>query len=170
MVQKIAPTSFTPSLEYYHRRQLEVEGKVTPKAIEATKAPVLTKGKKDKQPEDVLETNYKKWANNPADIPFVRRAIFILKMLSESADMELSVEEQHNLEVLSSQTDKLLTDWYETPERIRTLPQVDAAFKDQLTQIAEGVNSMTDSVTQNLVRNLNAGTGFIQAKFNPPKL
>lgn len=165
-VETVKPTVITPLIKEYEQRQLEIEGRVAPKAVEEKKEPAPAKGKKDKRPENVLETNYKKWANNPADIPFVKKAVSVLKIVSEAAVMELSVEEQHNLEVLSNQTETLLSNWYETPEEVRNLSQVKEAFDGQLAEISEGAKTLTINASENLVRTLNIGTGFIQTKYN----
>lgn len=161
VVQKLEPSSLTPLLEHYTQRTLEVEGKVAPKVIE-------TKSGKKRQ-ETVMEANYRKWANNRAAVPFVKTAIVVLKTISSTSSLDLSLEDQHNLEVLSTQTEKLLSNWYETPEEVRNLPQVKEAFDGQLAEISEGTKNLTVNASENLVRNLNIGTGFIQTKYNNNK-
>lgn len=165
VVEKIKPTVMTPLIQEYKQRQLEIEGRVAPKAVEAKMVTAPNKNKKLPE-KTILESNYEKWMNNSADIPFVKKSVVVLKTLSEAASLELSIEEEHNLEVLSKQTDTLLSEWYATPERIRNLSEVKKAFSQQLTEIEEGTDNMTTSASKNLVRNLNAGAGFIQAKFN----
>lgn len=163
VVYKTAPSALTPLIEQYKQRQLEIEGKVAPVAIEA---PKQEKSKSEGQPKTVLETNYAKWASNKAQIPLVMESVKVLEMLSAMSALKLTTEERHNLEVLSQQTDELLTNFFNTPEAIRTMPAVERALHEQLVQIEEGVTNARVSGAESFIHNLRVGTDFIKTKFN----
>jgi hypothetical protein len=153
----------TPIIAQYQQRQLELEGKVAPAAIEQAKP---QKNKTSPKQETVLENNYSKWANNKAQIPLVMESIKVLETLSAMSALKLTTEERHNLEVLSNQTDELLTNYFGTPETIRTMPAVERALYEQLVQIEEGVSGFKAQGADNFIRNLRVGTDFIKTKFN----
>ena len=144
-------------LESATQLQLEREGKSKPKEI--------TSSTPTKAETTVMEENYTKWANNKAEIPFIKDTINVLKKLATCPTTQLSIEETHNLEVLSNQTETLLSNWYDTPEQVRELPQVGDAFREQLTKIEEAVNDITLHTSEGIVRELKLGTKFITEKF-----
>jgi hypothetical protein len=161
VVYKPRPTALTPLIAEYKQRQLEIEGKVAPAMIEAPKPKSIPE-----KPATVLEQNYAKWSGNKAQIPFVVESIKVLETLSSMSALKLTTEERHNLEVLSSQTDELLTNFFNTPEAIRTMPAVERALHEQLVQIEEGVTNIQVNGAENFIRNLRIGTDFIKTKFN----
>lgn len=161
VVYRTAPSALTPIIAQYHQRQLEIEGKVVPSAIGATKPKAISE-----KPVTVLEQNYNKWASNKAQIPLVMESIKVLETLSAMSALKLTTEEQHNLEVLSGQTDELLTNFFNTPEAIRTMPAVERALHEQLVQIEEGVTKIQVNGAESFIRNLRIGTDFIKTKFN----
>lgn len=161
VVYKPKPTALTPLIAEYKQRQLEIEGKVAPAAIEQAKPKELTE-----KVVAVLEQNYSKWASNKAQIPLVVESIKVLETLSAMSVLKLTTEERHNLEVLSGQTDELLTNFFNTPEAIRTMPAVERALHEQLVQIEESVTSIQANGAENFIRNLRIGTDFIKTKFN----
>lgn len=160
-VHRVAPSALTPIIAQYHQRQLEIEGRVAPTAIEQAKP-----AKTGEKQETVLEQNYRKWANNKAQIHLVVEAVKVLETLSAMSALKLTIEERHNLEVLSGQTDELLTNFFNTPEAIRTMPAVERALHDQLVQIEEGMSGIQANGADNFIRNLRVGTEFIKTKFN----
>lgn len=162
VVYKTAPSALTPIIAQHHQRQLEIEGKVAPIAIEQLKPAKAITAK----PATVLEQNYTKWANTKAQIPLVMESIKVLETLSAMSSLKLTIEERHNLEVLSAQTDELLANFFNTPEAIRTMPAVERALHEQLVQIEEGVNNIKVNGAENFIRNLHVGTDFIKTKFN----
>lgn len=157
-------TKVTRTLNKFTERQLIAEGKIAPKAI-TRQSKVINPSSKKKQPVTAVEANYKKWANNPTSIPFVSKTIAVLKSAASMSSPQLSVEDEHNLEVLSNQAEQLLTDWFATPEHVRNHEKVKEAFNEQLAEITEAVSQFATGLSDNVVRNLNAGTGFIRAKF-----
>lgn len=161
VVYKVAPSIMTPIIAQYQQRQLEIEGKVAPAAIEPAKPKALSE-----KHETVLEQNYAKWVGNKAQIPLVVESIKVLQTLSAMSALKLTTEERHNLEVLSSQTDDLLTNFFNTPEAIRTMPAVERALHEQLVEIEEGVTNIQVNGAENFIRNLRIGTDFIKTKFN----
>lgn len=161
VVYKPKPTALTPLIAEYKQRQLEIEGKVAPAAIEQAKPKALTE-----KVVTVLEQNYSKWASNKAQIPLVVESIKVLETLSAMSVLKLTTEERHNLEVLSGQTDELLTNFFNTPEAIRTMPAVERALHEQLVQIEESVTNIQANGAENFIRNLRIGTDFIKTKFN----
>lgn len=161
VVYRTAPSALTPIIAQYHQRQLEIEGKIVPPAIEAAKPKTISE-----KPVTVLEQNYNKWANNKAQIPLVMESIKVLETLSAMSALKLTTEERHNLEVLSGQTDELLTNFFNTPEAIRTMPAVERALHEQLVQIEEGVTNIQVNGAENFIRSLRIGTDFIKTKFN----
>jgi hypothetical protein len=82
------------------------------------------------------------------------------------SSLSLTTEERHNLEVLSNQTEELLTNFFNTPESIRLMPAVQQALRDHLTQIEEGVSSVKVKGAEDFIRNLKVGTEFIKTKFS----
>jgi hypothetical protein len=162
VVYRAAPSALTPIIAQHHQRQLEIEGKITPIAIEQSKTLKAITVK----PETVLEQNYAKWANTKAQIPLVIESIKVLKTLSAMSSLKLTIEERHNLEVLSAQTEELLANFFNTPEAIRTMPEVERALHEQLVQIEVGVNKIQVDGAENFIRNLHLGTEFIKTKFN----
>jgi hypothetical protein len=161
VVYRTAPSVLTPIIAEYHQRQLEIEGKVAPRSIEAAKPKAVSE-----KPVTVLEQNYNKWASNKAQIPLVVESIKVLETLSAMSALKLTTEERHNLEVLSGQTDELLTNFFNTPEAIRNMPAVERALHEQLVQIEEGVTNIQVNGAENFIRNLRIGTDFIKTKFN----
>lgn len=161
VVYKPRPTALTPLIAEYKQRQLEIEGKVAPAMIEEPKPKSIPE-----KPATVLEQNYAKWSGNKAQIPFVVESIKVLETLSSMSALKLTTEERHNLEVLSGQTDELLTNFFNTPEAIRTMPAVERALHEQLVQIEEGVTKIQVDGAENFIRNLRIGTDFIKTKFN----
>lgn len=161
VVYKPRPTALTPLIAEYKQRQLEIEGKVAPAAIEQAKPKALS----EKSATTVLEQNYAKWSNNKAQIPFVVESIKVLETLSAMSALKLTTEETHNLEVLSGQTDELLTNFFDTPEAIRTMPAVERALHEQLVEIEQVMGSIQANGAENFIRNLHIGTDFIKTKF-----
>ena len=164
VVYKTSPSAMTPIIAAYQQRQLEIEGRIAPAAIESPK-PVKTSAPKT---HSVLVTNHKKWAENKAQIPLVMESIKVLETLAGMSSLNLTTEEQHNLEVLSNQTEELLTNFFNTPESIRLMPAVQQALRDHLTQIEEGVSSVKVKGAEDYVRDLKVSTEFIKTKFNNP--
>jgi hypothetical protein len=162
VVYRTAPSTLTPIIAQYHQRQLEIEGKVVPAAIEQAKAIKAN----SERPVTVLEQNYAKWSSNKAQIPLVVESLKVLQTLSAMSSLNLTIEERHNLEVLSGQTDELLTNFFNTPEAIRTMPAVEHALHEQLVQIEAGVSSIQVNGAEDFIRNLRVGTEFIKTKFN----
>lgn len=163
VVYKTAPSALTPIIDHYKQRQLEIEGKIAPVAIEA---PKQEKTRNVEQDKTVLEATYSKWASNKAQIPLVVESVKVLETLSAMSALKLTTEERHNLEVLSGQTDELLTNFFNTPEAIRTMPAVERALHEQLVEIEEGVTKIQVNGAENFIRNLRIGTDFIKTKFN----
>lgn len=161
VVYRTAPSVLTPIIAKHHQRQLEIEGKVAPAAIEQMKSPQAITSKS----ESLLERNYVKWADTKAQIPLVMESIKVLETLSAMSSLKLTIEERHNLEVLSVQTEELLTNFFNTPEAIRTMPAVERALHEQLVQIEEGMASIQTNGAENFIRNLSVGTDFIKTKF-----
>lgn len=161
VVYRKIPSKLTPLIEHHQKRQLEAEGKIAP-------IPLPEKEKKKKElltSKTVLEANYSKWSASKAQIPFVVDAVAILKILASMSSLPLSLEERHNLEVLSNQTEELLTNFFNTPELIREMPAVSAALKEQLAHIKMGVTNSKTSGVDNYIRNIEVGTEFIRTKF-----
>lgn len=163
VVYKVTPSRMTPIIAQYQHRQLEIEGKVAPAAIEQAKPKVH---EEKTTTVTVLEQNYAKWAGNKAQIPLVVESIKVLETLSAMSALKLTTEERHNLEVLSGQTNELLTNFFNTPEAIRAMPAVERALHEQLVEIEEGVTNIQVSGAENFIRNLRIGTDFIKTKFN----
>ena len=163
VIHKTAPSAMTPLIEHYHQQRLEIEGKVVPAAIEQTPAKAVTPTEKS---QTVMDKNYAKWAANKAQIPLIQESIKVLETLSAMSSLKLSVEEHHSLEVLSNQTEELISGYFSTPETIRTMPAVERALHDQLVQIEEGVSSIKVKGADSFIRNLKVGTEFIKTKFN----
>ena len=155
-------------IRHYQHQQLEVKGKVLPKSIETAKNDSTRKT--HNQTLTVAQSNYNKWANNKASVPFVKNAITILQSLAATSTMNLSTEDIHDVEVLSTQTETLLTNWYDTPEQVRNLNQVQEAFDEQLAEINDSSQKLTANGSDNLVRTLRIGTGFIKSKFDNKEL
>lgn len=158
-VVKTKPTNVSLYNDYLRGEQRVVEGRVAPKAVEKSR------DKKEKVTVTVMEKNYQKWANNPVSVPVIQDAIVTLKNAASMASSKLSVEELHNLEVISNQTETLITNWYATPEQVRSHARVGQAFTEQLDELKDGLKKMEANVSDNLVRNLQIETGFIQSKF-----
>lgn len=155
---KKLPSRITPVLEQYQERQREIEGRVN--------SPALPQSSGSARAMTPAETNYARWVKNQVELPLVRRSIEALKVLASISTLELTVEERHDVEVLSSQTDELLTNFFKTPEAIRSMPEVVAALEEQVKQIEQGTSSLKVSGAENFIRSLNVGTGFIKSKYN----
>lgn len=161
VVHKVSPSQLTPVIEAYRQKQLEIEGKVAPAAIETSTPEKPVKGK-----TTIMSTNYNRWSKAKAQVPLVVESVKILEALSSMSSLDLDAEELHNVEVLSNQTDELLTNFFQTPESIRTMPAVQAALAEQLKEIEVGVNSVTGIGAEDIIRKANISTSFLKSKFS----
>lgn len=89
----------------------------------------------------------------------------LLKSLAALSKCNLDLEGQHNVDVLSTQTNALLANYINTPEAIREMPAVEEALVGQLHQIQESLDSIQSDSAEHMVRELKVGTGFLRAKF-----
>lgn len=136
--------------------------------------PALTQvgeSKKSKNKQKVLQSsviteNHKRWEKRPSAFPLVVGGKKVLETISALSALHLSVEDQHNLEVLSNQTDALLKTFVTTPESISAMPEVQRELEAQLVEIVKGVDNIHAQGAENLLRELKTGTGFLKAKFN----
>lgn len=163
VVTRTQPSVLTPIIEGYRQRQLEIEGRVAPTVTETAKTD--NSDKADKKKETVMQRNHAKWGNTKAQIPLVVQSVKLLETMSAMSALHLSVEEEHNLEVLSSQTDELLTNFFQTPEQIRIMPAVQQALQEQLNEIQEVVVNFTGTGAESVIRNIKTNTAFLKTKF-----
>lgn len=121
--------------------------------------------KKVAEPLNAIVRNQLKWEPRRTDVPLVKSAQEVLNAIVSMSSLQLSPEERHDLEVLSNQTDELLTNFFDTPESVRSLPEVQTALEAQLVAIVKGVDNIHATGASALVRELTNGTEFLKMKF-----
>lgn len=146
-------------IDMFKRRNLELQGSSTAKNASNSHSSVAQK------PSTSAERNYARWAKKPSNIPLIMDGIRVLKTLAAISVLDLSVEEAHDVEVLSDQTNELLTNYIQTPESIRMMPVVEKALLEQLQQIQESLTHIQGDGAARLVRELKTGTEFLKSKF-----
>lgn len=124
-----------------------------------------SKGKKKELSPSPIVVNHQKWAKRPSNFPLVVGGKKVLETISSLSALKLSIEDQHNLEVLSNQTDELLNTFVSTPASIADIPEVQKELEAQLVQIVKGVDNIKAQGTESLRRELKAGTDFLKMKF-----
>lgn len=135
-------------------------------ALTQTTEPKKSKNKQKALQVSVITENNKRWEKRPSAFPLVIGGKKVLKTISALSALHLSVEDQHNLEVLSNQTDALLNTFVTTPESISAMPEVQRELEAQLVEIVKGVDNIHAQGAENLLRELKTGTDFLRAKFN----
>lgn len=123
------------------------------------------KNKKKDVPESPIVLNHKKWAKRKSEFPLVIGGQKVLETISTLSTLQLSAEDQHNLEVLSNQTDTLLNTFVATPASIIDIPEVKKELEAQLVQIVKGVDNVKAQGKESVLRELKAGTDFLRMKF-----
>ena len=154
------PTYFIAHKVYinkFTRQKQEQQGVIAP----TFKQKSLSK----KKTLSVVETNHQKWVSLNTGVPFIQDATKILETMVSLSSLQLSTQEQHDLEVLSNQTDSLLTGYFNTPENIRNMPEVRTALETQLVEIVKNVNNIQAQGASTIVRELTNGTEFLKLKF-----
>lgn len=149
-------------IESFEKYQLEVEGKVVP-ALES--AGTSASNDKASKSSTLARENHARWSDNKSSIPFIRTGVQLLESLAALSATNLDIEGQHDVDVLSNQTNELLTNYVSTPEAIRSMPAVEEALVNQLHQIQESIDSIQSDSAERMVRELTVGTGFLKAKF-----
>lgn len=144
---------------------------VGPSALKPSSKKLALTSKSSKKPAgpSLATRNKDKWENKQHNSAFLRDGKKVLIALETFASASLTPEALHNLDVLSDQTDRLMTTYLDTPDSIKEIPAVQQEMKEQLAQIVVGLESIKVQGQENLLRELKSGTSFLKMKFSPNK-
>lgn len=163
-VDEIGTSILTGTIARFERRELGVASSPRRAVLEAPKkknnpAPVVT----------IPQNNFARWTNYKAKAPLFQEGLKVLGTLASLSKLKLSVEERHNIDVLSDQTNEMLSSFVNTPESIRNIPSVQDALLEQLAEIQKSVTNIQAEGAERIVREAKISTEFIKSKFNNPE-
>ena len=154
---------FILSRKFFDRRFAANLDPVNNSVVESQKS--QNSKEKDKSEQSIPVALCARWAESSSSAALIENGRQVLKMIVAFSQLPLGAEDQHNLEMLSKQTDELLSTYLSTPESIRTLDAVQKEMETQLAQIIASVENIKHQETANVIRELRTGTEFLRMKF-----
>lgn len=164
-VEEAGTSILTGTIARFERRELGVASSPRRAVLESPK-------KKKNNPAPVAtipQNNFARWTNYKAKAPLFQEGLKVLGTLASLSKLKLSVEERHNIDVLSDQTNEMLSSFVNTPESIRNIPSVQDALLEQLDEIQKSVANIQSEGAERIVREAKIRTEFIKSKFNNPE-
>lgn len=165
VIHEQATSILTGTIARFERRELDAAPRRP--ALESPK-----KAKKTPAPAPIATTpqnNLARWGHYKTKAPLILEGVQVLATLASLSKLTLSVEDSHNIDLLSNQTNEMLMGFVNTPASIRNMPSVEGALWDQLAEIQKSVTSIQVEGAERIVREAKISTEFIKSKFNNPE-